>query len=89
MANYVLIRHRVEDFSTWKEAYDAHKPERRAAGVTENRLFQDTDDSNTVTILFDAEDLERAKEFASSDDLREIMQKAGVTGKPEMYFLKS
>lgn len=89
MANYVLIRHSVEDFTKWKAAYDDHKPERQAAGVTENHLFQDADDSNKVTILFDAEDLERAKEFASSDELREIMQEAGVIGKPEIYFLKN
>lgn len=89
MANYVLIRHGVENFPEWKTAYDAHKPERQAAGVTENQLFQDIGDANMVTILFDVEDLDRAKEFTSSDDLREIMQKAGVIGKPEIHFIEN
>lgn len=89
MANYVLVRHGVENFPEWKAAYDAHKPERQAAGVTENQLFQDIDNANMVTILFDVEDLDRANEFTSSDDLREIMREAGVIGKPEIYFFKN
>ena len=88
MANYVLIRHSVEDFSKWKEVYDANKPERVKAGVTDNKLLQDADDPNMVTIIFDAEDVERAKEFTSSDAVKEIMQNAGVVSKPEIYFLK-
>lgn len=88
MANYVFIRHKVEDYAKWKVAYDEHKPERVAAGVTENKLFQDADDPNMVTILFDAEDMQRAKEFTESDDVREIMQKAGVVSKPDIHFLK-
>lgn len=88
MANYVLIRHSVEDFSKWKAAYDEHKPERVKVGVTDNKLLQDADNPNMVTIVFDAEDVERAKEFTSSDAVKEVMQKAGVVGKPEIYFLK-
>jgi hypothetical protein len=84
-----LIRHSVEDFPKWKEVYDAHKPEREKAGVTDNKLLQDADDSNMVTIIFDAEDVERTKEFTSSDDVREIMQKAGVVSKPDIWFLKN
>lgn len=88
MANYVLIRHSVKDFPKWKEVYDAHKPERVKAGVTDNKLLQDADDPNMVTIIFDAEDVEQAKEFTSSDAVKEIMQNAGVVSQPEIYFLK-
>ena len=41
-----------------------------------------------VTFMFEAEDLKRAEDFSNSDDLREAMQRAGVVGKPDMYFLK-
>ena len=34
------------------------------------------------------EDLEKAKAFAASDDVRQTMQKAGVSDKPDVYFLK-
>ncbi len=87
MANYVIIRHSVQDYSEWKAAYDV-SPDRTAAGITDKHLFQDADDPNMVTLLFEAEDLKRAEEFLSSDEIRGVMQKAGVLGKPDIYFLK-
>lgn len=88
MANYMIVRHSVRDFSEWKPGYDAHEPVRAAAGLTEKHLLQDAHDSNMVTLIFEAEDLKRAEDFAGSDDLREVMQKIGV-GKPDIYFLKN
>ena len=88
MANYVMARSRVQDYAKWKAAYDAHKSSRTAAGVSEKHLFQDVDDSNVVTLIFEVEDLKRAEWFFTSDDLREAMQKSGVIGKPDVHFLK-
>jgi quinol monooxygenase YgiN len=84
----MITRASVQGFSEWKTAYDAHEPSRAAAGLTERHLLQDADNPNTVTLIFEAEDLKRAEEFSNSDDLREAMQKAGVVGKPDTYFLK-
>ncbi len=88
MANYVIVRHSVRNFSEWKTGYDDHAPTRAAARLTEKHVLQDADDPNMVTLIFEAEDLKHAKEFSNSDDLREVMQKVGVLGKPDIYFLK-
>jgi hypothetical protein len=40
-----------------------------------------------VWILFEANNLARAKAFCASADLRAAMKKAGVTGKPELTIL--
>ena len=87
MANYILVRHKVRDFAEWKRGYDAHLPKREAAALTETHLLQNTSDPNEVFILLEANDLERAKAFAASDELRETMQKVGVVEKPDIYFL--
>ena len=42
---------------------------------------------NDVWILFEANNLARAKAFCASADLRAAMKKAGVTGKPELAIL--
>jgi hypothetical protein len=73
---YVLVRHKVSDFSKWKPAYDAHLPARQKAGLKEEHLLRNTDDPNEVVLLFEAKDIQKAKEFASSADLREAMQSA-------------
>ena len=85
---HMLVRHKVSDFAKWKPVYDAHDSARRSAGLKEEHLLRNVDDPNEVILLFSAEDMDRAKAFAASDDLRQAMQKAGVTDKPDVYFLK-
>ncbi len=38
---------------------------------------------------FDTTDTKKAKEFATSSDLKDVMTKAGVIDVPTMYFLES
>ena len=87
MANYLLVRHQVRDFAQWKRGYDAHLPKRIEAGLTEKYLLRGAHDLNEVILLFEAQDVNRAKAFAESADLRETMQKVGVVDKPDLYFL--
>ena len=85
---HMLVRHKVADFAKWKPAYDAHASARQKAGLKEEHLFRNADDPNEVILLFSAEDIDKAKAFAASDDLRQAMQRAGVSDKPDVYFLK-
>ena len=87
MASYMVVRHKVRSFTEWKAGYDAHLPKRVDAGLTEKHLLRGADDPNEVILLFEARDLNRARAFAESADLRETMQKVGVIDKPDMYFL--
>jgi hypothetical protein len=50
-------------------------------------LLRGADDNNEVVLLFEAQDLNRAKAFTASADLREKMQEVGVIDKPDIYFL--
>jgi len=84
---FLLIRHRVKDFKAWKTGYDAHQSKRTEAGLTEKYLLRGAEDANEVVLLFEAQDINRAKVFASSADLREKMQEVGVIDKPDIYFL--
>ena len=88
MASYMLVRHKVRDFSQWKRGYDAHLPKRGEAGLTEKYLLRGANDPNEVIVLFEAKDIKRAEDFAGSSDLRETMQKVGVVDKPDIYFMK-
>ena len=85
---HILIRHKVADFAKWKPAYDAHASARQIAGLKELRLLRNTENPNEVILLFSVEDPDKAKAFAASDDLRQAMQKAGLSDKPDVYFLE-
>jgi hypothetical protein len=84
---HLLVRQKVADFSKWKSAYDNHSPARKEAGLKEEHLLRNLDDPNEVTLLFEVKDLEKAREFGASADLREAMRDAGVVDKPDIYFL--
>jgi hypothetical protein len=87
MNGFVFVRHKVSNFATWKQGYDAHAPKRAEAGLTEKYVLRGSQAPNEVFILLEAQDLDKAKAFAESADLRETMQKFGVVEKPDVYFL--
>jgi hypothetical protein len=82
-----LIRHKVRDFNAWKAGFDAHFPQRAEAGLSNKQLLRSVDDGNEVVIVLEAKDLNRAKAFIASPDLRQTMQSFGVADKPDVYFL--
>ena len=60
----------------------------RRPDLKEEHLFRNADDPNEVLLLFSVEDVDKAKAFSASDDLRQAMEKAGVNDKPDIYFLE-
>ncbi len=83
----LLVRHKVEDFKKWKPVFDEDEVRRKAAGSKGCRLFHSENDPNEVIVLCQWKDLRSAHQFAESEDLPQKMQRAGVIGKPEVYFL--
>ena len=65
MASFLLIRHKVSDFSQWTRGYDAHLPKCVEAGLTEKYLLRDAQDPNEVILLFEARDRSRFKALSS------------------------
>jgi quinol monooxygenase YgiN len=82
----LFVRHNVEDFGTWKRAYDAFNEERRSMGVTGHGVYQTDGQPNDVTVYHHFESMDAAKAFAGSERVREVMQQAGVQGEPIVWF---
>ena len=86
---HVFISHKVADFDTWKTHFDAHEPKRQEAGMNAINVFRADEDPNDVTVQMEVNDFESARQFASSPDIKEIMEKAGVISQPEVRFLNA
>jgi hypothetical protein len=82
----LFVRHRVADYKAWRKRYDEFDAERKKMGAGGHAVFQAADNPNDVTAWHDFETLEKAKAFAASAHLKEAMGKAGVQGKPEIWF---
>jgi hypothetical protein len=82
----IIVRHRVADFDAWKTAYDEHSAVRSQHGISNVSLHRDETDPSMVSVILSADDLGRAREFAASDELREVMTTAGVISEPDIWF---
>jgi heme-degrading monooxygenase HmoA len=67
--------------------FDEHGAARKASGSNGGHLFRNADDPNDLAILLEWADVKKARQFVQSDDLRQAMQWAGVSGPPEILFL--
>jgi quinol monooxygenase YgiN len=87
MSVYILIRHEVEDYDTWKAGFDSAVEMRHGAGESSAQVFQDADNPNMVTILNGWDSFESAEEFLDNPDLADAMEKFGVISEPEVIFM--
>ena len=84
---YLLVRHKVADFGRWKAVFDGHAEAQRAVGITVTHVMRNVEDPGEVVLLFDVEDVERAKAFVFSPQVPGAQQESGVVDKPDIYFL--
>lgn len=87
MAN-LLIKHKVTDYSTWKAAFDEFIDARRAAGERAWRIWHTDDDPNNLVLLFEWDSLDNARSFMANPELKQVMERAGVTEQPDVLFLE-
>ena len=84
----MFVRHMVNDYDTWRAAYDKFDATRRPMGVVNDGVYRSVDNKNDVTAFHDFTSLDDAQAFAKSDALREAMAGAGVASAPEIWFVE-
>lgn len=84
---YSLVHHTVSDFSKWKEAYDSMDEARKSNGVISGKVMQSESNPNEVFILLEWSDPAVAKGYFSSPSLKDAMEKGGVQGTPDIWFV--
>lgn len=81
------ISHSVKDYSAWKVVYDGAGEMHKSAGVHDHLVLRSLADENVITVLGTISSAAKFSEFMSNPDLKEAMQKAGATSKPEVKVL--
>ncbi|HSN59619.1 MAG TPA: hypothetical protein VLR49_01700 [Ferruginibacter sp.] len=82
----VWMMHKVKDWDAWKKEFDSHKQVRIDAGLTDRAVGYSVGDNHMVTVVCAVTDMEKAKAFMASKDLKDKMAAAGVEGPPTIYF---
>ena len=83
----LFVHHKVQDYAAWRKVFDDLTAMRTGYGCTGHKVFQSPSDANEITILTEWKDIDRAKTYATSNDLREGMKNAGVISQPDVMFL--
>jgi len=84
----LFVRHKVQDYAVWRKGYDAFEPTRMKLGAQGHAVYRDVDDGNDVTAWHDFTNLEAAKAFANSAELKSAMKGAGVIGAPTVWITR-
>lgn len=84
----LIINSHVADFPKWKTVFDAHEQGRLDHGIVGHHINQAENDSNRLTIYFPVTDLDGAKEYFASDEVKAAMKEAGVQGPPDFSWVK-
>lgn len=82
----VLVRHHVADLDSWMKVYRSYPPQE--GGALESRVYVDVDDDTNVFVVAEFDDVDRARSFFRSPLLREAMRSAGVSERPDVWFLE-
>jgi quinol monooxygenase YgiN len=83
----LFVHHKVKDYAAWRKVFDDLTAMRTGYGCTGHKVFQSPGDSNEITILSEWKNIDQAKAYATSDDLKEGMKNAGVISQPDVMFL--
>lgn len=78
---------RVKDYATWKPVFELAESLRNQAGITNARVFRSETDGNDILLMMDVADETQARQFLTSNELREAMQNGGVISPPRIGFL--
>lgn len=87
MATTIINSQKVEDFTKWKNGFNAGAAMRAQAGIVIKGVYQSVDDENTVTVISEVPNVDVAKAILNSAEMLEAMKKSGVTSAPEIKIL--
>ncbi len=86
---YILVYHKVKDYSAWRPYFDNDIPLQVESGINLQKVFCAKDNTSAVHILFETSDLEKAQKFFTNPRLKDLMQKAGVISEPVVNILEA
>ncbi len=85
---YLIVRHKVKDYEKWRTVYDSDAEDRKKYGQISDRVLQNLDNPNDITLLFKWQSREKVQEFFQTQNLKARLLEGGVINQPEIIYLK-
>jgi hypothetical protein len=89
MAGVMFVKQKVGSVGRWNTVFRNSELDgvRREHGLVVTGTYVDADDPNTVIVVMDMHDLEKARQFAASSVLAAAREQAGAIGAPDGVWL--
>jgi hypothetical protein len=88
-SQFMTIIQKVANYDKWKPVYDSHDSVRQSNGLHNYVIARGTEDPNMVLVALKMDDVDKAKGMVASQEMKDRMKKAGVTGSPSFDYLVS
>ena len=85
---HLIIRIEMDDYDRWLATHYQHTEDRKAYGMVDGPVYRDIDNANAAMFHIRTENLERAKQWFSSDVFKEASRRATVRDR-EFYLADS
>lgn len=79
-----IMLQRVNDFETWRAAFEESRPQRQRAGFVAQGLMRGVGDPQLVAVWLAVTDVERAKQYFADKAIRARLRAAGAVGPAEI-----
>lgn len=83
----ILIQVKVQDYTKWRAVYDENASSRASHGMGWGKVYRNSDDANSIAIFLEITDMEKARAYADSDELKQAQMKGGVIPPPTVTWL--
>ena len=84
----VIVSHNVEDYDAWRAAYDGLAGFRKQSGVIGDAVNQEVGRPDRVIVYHQANEMDSLRTLIDSNELKEAMQRGGVSGPPDIRFVQ-
>jgi hypothetical protein len=88
MVTHIHVGFKVQDYTQWKEGYDASIEQRKASGELAFRVLRGIDDPNLIPVLSEQANVEQVRAFMDSPDLKARMEAAGIIDMGQMFIME-
>lgn len=84
----LIVHHKVADYGKWREVFDSMKTVRESFGMTGEQVLRVSGNPNEIVVLIEWSGADQARAFATSSELKQGMQKAGVITQAEVLIFE-
>lgn len=83
----LFIAHKVREYDMWKASFDLAEPVRQEHGIKAIDIFRAKKDTSMTMVFTEVKNLKKARNYITSDELVTSMERAGVIGTMDLYWM--